>query len=173
MSAADAICPECGEGLILAQSVAWFNTDVCGSSFDSYMESIFDQSPKSGVLKKPPPPPVTSPLSWRHGAPQFMWTLNMCGVSDCSHNRDAAPGEAVLTLLASCFDLFWQGLFVVFPQRLTWAREMSSQLFHGEVWSELPRVLVQGRASSHSSYLGKTLISRLRGSWLLLTAHYK
>lgn len=32
MSAADAICAERGEELILAQSAARFNTDFCGSS---------------------------------------------------------------------------------------------------------------------------------------------
>lgn len=32
MSAADAICAERGEELILAQSVVRFNTDFCGSS---------------------------------------------------------------------------------------------------------------------------------------------
>lgn len=46
MSAADAICPECGEELILALSVARFNTDFCGSSSNSSMGFAFDYSPK-------------------------------------------------------------------------------------------------------------------------------
>ncbi len=37
MSAADAICAERGEELILASSVVRFNTDFCGSSSDSSM----------------------------------------------------------------------------------------------------------------------------------------
>lgn len=39
-SAADAICAECGEELILALSVAWFNTEFRGSS--SYSSLGFD-----------------------------------------------------------------------------------------------------------------------------------
>lgn len=46
MSAADAICSECGEELILALSVARFNTDFCGSSSNSSMRFASDCSPK-------------------------------------------------------------------------------------------------------------------------------
>ena len=47
MSAADAICAECGEELILALSVARFNTDFCGSSSNSSMGFDSDCSPKN------------------------------------------------------------------------------------------------------------------------------
>lgn len=42
MSAADAICAERGEELILAQSAARFKTDFCGSSSASSMGFDFD-----------------------------------------------------------------------------------------------------------------------------------
>lgn len=46
MSAADAICAESGEELILALSVVRFNTDFCGSSSKSSMGFDSDCSPK-------------------------------------------------------------------------------------------------------------------------------
>lgn len=48
MSAADAICAEHGEELILALSVAQFNTDFCGSSSNSSRGFDFDCRPKNG-----------------------------------------------------------------------------------------------------------------------------
>lgn len=47
MSAADAICAERGEELILALSVARFNTDFCGSSSNSSTGFDSDCSPKN------------------------------------------------------------------------------------------------------------------------------
>ena len=95
----------------------------------------------------------------------------MCGTSDCSHNRDAAPGEArspSWPYASVCL-----GILTVSLKRLTWARKMSGQLFHDEVCHGLSGCLWKagGATTPHTSYLGGIPISRLWGSgscWQLL-----
>lgn len=59
-SAADAICAERGEELILAPSVVRFNTDFCGSSSSSSTGFESHCSPKNGRCELAHPPPHPS-----------------------------------------------------------------------------------------------------------------
>ncbi len=95
----------------------------------------------------------------------------MCGMSDCSHNRDAAPGEACSPswpYASICFDkAFSLPPSRGWPGQEKWvANYLSMKNGHGFFGI---REKSGGATSAPTCYLGGIPISRLRGLWLVLT----